>query len=120
MKTTTAEIYEWGRRAASFPLAGKGSEGVTPYPFALTARDRTTAYVRQAPAASDQKDCRHVGIDGLGDREARAKAERSAGFLGRTLKGSTGRCDALKQGEIKQVDGAKLVAGMEEQLLIAG
>jgi hypothetical protein len=89
-------------------------------PFALTARDRTTAYVRQAPAASDQKDCRHVGIDGLGDREARAKAERSAGFLGRTLKGSTGRCDALKQGEIKQVDGAKLVAGMEEQLLIAG
>ena len=50
----------------------------------------------------------------------RAKAERSAGFLGRTLKGSTGRCDALKQGEIKQVDGARLVAGMEEQLLIAG
>jgi hypothetical protein len=41
VKTTTAEIYEWGRRAASFPLAGKGSEAVTPYPFALTARDRT-------------------------------------------------------------------------------
>lgn len=34
VKTTTAEIYEWGRRAASFPLARKGSEAVTPYPFA--------------------------------------------------------------------------------------
>jgi hypothetical protein len=82
VKTTTAEIYEWGRRAASFPLAGKGSEAITPYPFALTARDRTTAYVRQASAAADQKDCRHVGIDGLRDREARAKAERIAGREG--------------------------------------
>jgi 2-polyprenyl-6-methoxyphenol hydroxylase-like FAD-dependent oxidoreductase len=35
VKTTTVEIYEQGRRAASFPLAGKGAEAATPYPFAL-------------------------------------------------------------------------------------
>ena len=34
-KTNTVEIYEQGKRAASFPLAGKGEEVATPYPFAL-------------------------------------------------------------------------------------
>jgi 2-polyprenyl-6-methoxyphenol hydroxylase-like FAD-dependent oxidoreductase len=33
--TTTVEIYEHGRRAASFPLAGSGAEAATPFPFAL-------------------------------------------------------------------------------------
>jgi 2-polyprenyl-6-methoxyphenol hydroxylase-like FAD-dependent oxidoreductase len=35
VKTNTVEIYEQGRRAASFPLAGGGAEAATPYPFAL-------------------------------------------------------------------------------------
>jgi 2-polyprenyl-6-methoxyphenol hydroxylase-like FAD-dependent oxidoreductase len=35
VKTTPVEIYEQGRRAASFPLAGRGAEAATPYPFAL-------------------------------------------------------------------------------------
>ena len=35
VKTNTVEIYEQGKRAASFPLAGKGEEAATPYPFAL-------------------------------------------------------------------------------------
>jgi hypothetical protein len=34
VKTTTVEIYEQGRRAASFRWL-KGAEAVTPYPFAL-------------------------------------------------------------------------------------
>jgi hypothetical protein len=33
---------------------------------------------------------------------------------------SAGRSEALKQRKIKQVDGGRLVAAMEEQLLIAG
>ena len=71
-----------GQASGIFPLAGKGSEAVTPYPFALTAGDRTTACARQALVAADQKDCRHVGIGGLRDREARARAERIAGREG--------------------------------------
>jgi 2-polyprenyl-6-methoxyphenol hydroxylase-like FAD-dependent oxidoreductase len=35
VKTTTVEIYEQGKRAASFPLAGNGAQAATPYPFAL-------------------------------------------------------------------------------------
>jgi 2-polyprenyl-6-methoxyphenol hydroxylase-like FAD-dependent oxidoreductase len=35
VKTNTVEIYEKGRRAASFPLAGRGAAAATPYPFAL-------------------------------------------------------------------------------------
>ena len=35
VKTTTVEIYEQGRRAALLPLAGRGAEAATPYPFAL-------------------------------------------------------------------------------------
>jgi 2-polyprenyl-6-methoxyphenol hydroxylase-like FAD-dependent oxidoreductase len=35
VKTNTVEIYERGKRAASFPLAGKGAEAATPHPFAL-------------------------------------------------------------------------------------
>ena len=42
LKTTTVEIHEQGRRAASFPLAGKGAEPVTPYPFALASRQGET------------------------------------------------------------------------------
>jgi 2-polyprenyl-6-methoxyphenol hydroxylase-like FAD-dependent oxidoreductase len=42
VKTTTVEIYEQGRRAAFFPLAGRGAEAATPYPFALgLAQDQT-------------------------------------------------------------------------------
>jgi 2-polyprenyl-6-methoxyphenol hydroxylase-like FAD-dependent oxidoreductase len=35
VKTNTVEIYEQGRRAASFPLAGEGAAAATPYPFGL-------------------------------------------------------------------------------------
>jgi 2-polyprenyl-6-methoxyphenol hydroxylase-like FAD-dependent oxidoreductase len=35
VKTTTVEIYEQGRLAALLPLAGRGAEAATPYPFAL-------------------------------------------------------------------------------------
>jgi 2-polyprenyl-6-methoxyphenol hydroxylase-like FAD-dependent oxidoreductase len=35
VKTSTVEIYERVRRAASFPLAGRGAEVATPYPLAL-------------------------------------------------------------------------------------
>jgi hypothetical protein len=42
LKTTTVEIHEQGMRAASFPLAGKGAEPVTPYPFALASRQGKT------------------------------------------------------------------------------
>jgi hypothetical protein len=48
-----------GRRAASFPLAGKGSEAVTPYPFAYGTRPRpNNCLCSAALAALDQKDCR--------------------------------------------------------------
>lgn len=35
VKTNTVEIYEKGKRAASFPLAGEGAATATPYPFAI-------------------------------------------------------------------------------------
>jgi 2-polyprenyl-6-methoxyphenol hydroxylase-like FAD-dependent oxidoreductase len=35
VKTSTVEIYEQGRLAALLPLAGRGAEAATPYPFAL-------------------------------------------------------------------------------------
>ena len=42
MKTTRVEVYERGRPAAGFPLAGRGSEALTPFPYALgLEQDRT-------------------------------------------------------------------------------
>jgi 2-polyprenyl-6-methoxyphenol hydroxylase-like FAD-dependent oxidoreductase len=42
VKTTQVEIYERGRPAGEFPLAGRGSEAVTPFPYALgLEQDRT-------------------------------------------------------------------------------
>jgi 2-polyprenyl-6-methoxyphenol hydroxylase-like FAD-dependent oxidoreductase len=45
VKTTTVEIYEQGRRAASFPLAGEGAAPVTPYPFALGLPQHETEHL---------------------------------------------------------------------------
>jgi hypothetical protein len=42
----TVEIYEQGRRAASFPLAGKGAEAATRYPFALGLLQHETEQLR--------------------------------------------------------------------------
>jgi 2-polyprenyl-6-methoxyphenol hydroxylase-like FAD-dependent oxidoreductase len=42
VKTTRVEVYERGRPAAGFPLAGRGSEALTPFPYALgLEQDRT-------------------------------------------------------------------------------
>src|SRR6266511_1491108 len=42
VKTTRVEIYERGRPAGEFPLAGRGSEALTPFPYALgLEQDRT-------------------------------------------------------------------------------
>ncbi|TQM38869.1 FAD-dependent monooxygenase [Pseudonocardia cypriaca] len=42
VRTTAVEVFERGRRIAGFPLVGRGSEGRTPFPFALgLAQDRT-------------------------------------------------------------------------------
>jgi 2-polyprenyl-6-methoxyphenol hydroxylase-like FAD-dependent oxidoreductase len=36
LKTTRVEVYERRRRATEFSLAGKGAEGFTPFPYALS------------------------------------------------------------------------------------
>ncbi len=42
VKTTHVEIYQRGRRVGDFPLGGRGSEALTPFPFALgLQQDRT-------------------------------------------------------------------------------
>ena len=42
IKTTRVEIYQRGRRAGEFPLAGRGSAALTPFPYALgLEQDRT-------------------------------------------------------------------------------
>jgi len=48
VKTTRVEICERGRLVAEFPLAGKGSEAFTPFPYALgLEQDRTERLVVQ-------------------------------------------------------------------------
>ena len=42
VKTTHVEIYERGRKAAEFPLAGSGPEARTPFPYALTLGQHAT------------------------------------------------------------------------------
>jgi 2-polyprenyl-6-methoxyphenol hydroxylase-like FAD-dependent oxidoreductase len=42
VRTTQVEIYQRGRPAGQFPLAGQGSEALTPFPYALgLEQDRT-------------------------------------------------------------------------------
>jgi 2-polyprenyl-6-methoxyphenol hydroxylase-like FAD-dependent oxidoreductase len=42
VKTTHVEIYERGRKAAEFPLAGRGPEAQTPFPHALILGQHAT------------------------------------------------------------------------------
>ena len=49
VKTTTVEIYEHGKRAASFPLAANGAQDATPYTFALGLPQHETTTAHRSP-----------------------------------------------------------------------
>jgi 2-polyprenyl-6-methoxyphenol hydroxylase-like FAD-dependent oxidoreductase len=56
LKTTHVEVYERGRRVSEFPLAGSGTESLTPFPYALTL---------------PQGEIERLLVEGLGERGAR-------------------------------------------------
>jgi 2-polyprenyl-6-methoxyphenol hydroxylase-like FAD-dependent oxidoreductase len=69
--TTRVEVYERGRRAAAFPLAGRGAAGRTPFPYALVLeQDRTERLLAEGLAehgARVEWDTALVGLTAGGD-----------------------------------------------------
>lgn len=58
LKTTRVEVYERGRCASEFPLAGRGAESLTPFPYALTL---------------PQSEIEQLLVEGLKERGARVE-----------------------------------------------
>jgi 2-polyprenyl-6-methoxyphenol hydroxylase-like FAD-dependent oxidoreductase len=82
VKTTRVEVYERGRRAAEFPLAGRGSEARTPFPYALALeQDRTEQLLIEGLAGHGvdvEWDTQLVSLVD-GDERARALVRRPGG-----------------------------------------
>lgn len=75
VKTTRVEIYQRGRQAGAFPLAGRGSEALTPFPFALgLEQDRTERLLVERLAEHDLQVEWNTELVALDDAPAGAHA----------------------------------------------
>jgi 2-polyprenyl-6-methoxyphenol hydroxylase-like FAD-dependent oxidoreductase len=80
VKTTRVEVYERGRPAAAFPLAGRGSEALTPFPHALSLeQDRTEQLLIEGLAAHGRGVEWNTELVGLADDGSTAVVRRADG-----------------------------------------
>jgi 2-polyprenyl-6-methoxyphenol hydroxylase-like FAD-dependent oxidoreductase len=75
VKTTRVEIYSRGRPVGAFPLAGQGSEALTPFPYALgLEQDRTERLLVERLAEHGRRVEWSTELVALADTPARARA----------------------------------------------
>jgi 2-polyprenyl-6-methoxyphenol hydroxylase-like FAD-dependent oxidoreductase len=80
VKTTRVEVYERGRPAAAFPLAGRGAEALTPFPYALgLEQDRTEQLLIEGLAAHRRGVEWNTELVALADHGATAVVRRAGG-----------------------------------------
>jgi 2-polyprenyl-6-methoxyphenol hydroxylase-like FAD-dependent oxidoreductase len=80
VKTTRVEVYERGRPAAAFALAGRGSAALTPFPYALgLEQDRTEQLLIEGLAAHSRGVEWNTELVGLADDGATAVLRRVGG-----------------------------------------
>jgi len=96
LKTTRVEIYERGRRASEFPLAGRGTESLTPFPYALTL---------------PQGETERLLVEGLEERGARV--EWNAEILGLEDARGGGRAVVRREGSDEVTIEARWVVGAD-------
>jgi 2-polyprenyl-6-methoxyphenol hydroxylase-like FAD-dependent oxidoreductase len=98
VRTSTVEVFDRGRRIAGFPLAGRGNEARSPFPYALgLAQDRTERLLVDRLAELGVRVEWNVELVGLADGAAVLRGRGAETVSARWIIGADGARSSVRR-----------------------